>query len=1705
MHFLAQNLRFFAVPTTRMTETPAPQEQPLPPQQPAAFIWRLLKNLLRRFENILFGIVIVLIALYFVLQLPSVQNWLVRKTTTYLSNELGTRVELKRIDIEFFDNVVLEGLYVEDLNGDTLLIAQKFSAGLSGNFFSILWNRLEFNEVSLTHARVHLRKMADQRRGNLNELLYRIGKIFGSGGGSGGGARPFSIKIQNLNLLDVSFYDERYSFREGEIRSKKLSYQVAEGNIKINIIDLSNSRVDVRSVSLIGFQFGFEKGRSDPPPGFVPYIKPVALKTDTLKISPPLRIVVGQLVLQSSGFRFDNFRSSPEKQTPLEVMDYDHLKVQDIGAQAENLAIYIGEKPAVDTDGSPTTEDVFDIFGTMKHIAAREQCGFALAHAEARQLLLTDSVTALYGAKIESAGGSSLGDTLMFRYEDTREDDPWLDLLGDFNDQVTMDIRLATGSKICLGDVRHFQESVFKNEFFTTNKDLVADIAGTVSGKVNGKLKADHFDIRVGNSTRLRGDFDGRGLGDKDEPMVLNFDFEELLTDMNTIARVVPGFRPPKQFFKLDKVSFKGSYQLFDGFDHVLYGKFATSLGPGQLDMQLNLKDGPEKAIYRGDLKMRGFDMATWTGDRDFGSSTFQVNVADNSTGLTLPTINTRVSGKIDTFYYNQYPYSDIKLNGKFEKYVFDGKVESNDKNVDFVFDGNINFKDSIPVFNFSAKIHRLDLGVLKLVKQEWVLIGDIKKLELRGRNVDEIVGSADLRNFKILEDLETYYNLDYLRFNSYFRPDGTRFFGFDSDVATGQMTGEFSIARAPKNLLRLLGKYHPAFVEKLGLPANDSLPLTDHYDLSFQIRNSRNLAHLFAPGLDTLRNVRASANVDARRGTSYLLVEAPLIRFGSTELRDPSLRWNSDGDSAWLILRLPDNRAGKKSRFPSITLGGPLVGDIFHLKLEAKDETPNSIVESIYLNGDLSVADSLWQITFNASKIKLFSQEWFIEEDNYIRFGSNYLETKQLELSNGIKRIALESKNNGRGLRFGLTNFDLSEANRFLNPDQIRLRGKAYDFEVSIRDVFLMQGIEIGFLSDNMFVNDKPYGELLSNFELPDLSKPLTGKIFLFDKATKSKRLRIAGGYLFDNEEDTSEKPVEGMEGVVLRPGEFIAEVSADSFPFEVIETIVPEISKTAGLFGAKILAKGDIGHPTVEGSLLVNQGQFQIDYLKTLFHIKNQPITFSKNKISAEGDTIYDATHQHFALVYGGLEHEYFDKWRVNCRVESKDQNFLVMNTSASDSDLYYGRAEGSFVADFGGSFARTNISIEATTGAGTRLFIPLSSTADAKETQFINFDKNKPKTESRKDKSFVISELKGLNFEMDLSVTDQAEIQLIFDEQTGDIIKGRGDGNIRLGINREGEFTMYGGYQIVRGEYLFTLLNFVNKPFVVTKGGTINWYGDPYGARINLDATYEVNTSVYNFIKEELELLRTSRPRLLEEAAKATRVTVNMNLAGDLLKPNITFGLNFPNITSELKSMTDTKLRLLRQDQAELSRQVFGLVVIGSFLPPASGGFIQNSDYVATAFNTLTQMISNQFSNYLAGLASEWFGGAVSSLDFDIVYSEYQNDVLSDRGREVNVRLSSGFINDRVTVQVGSQFGIGGSGVTTSDGFLGEDVTVQIALTENRQWRMKVYQRTEPDISGQRGLRFGLGLSFQKDYDTFEDMWKSFGRAFSRRKKH
>ena len=68
--------------------------------------------------------------------------------------------------------------------------------------------------------------------------------------------------------------------------------------------------------------------------------------------------------------------------------------------------------------------------------------------------------------------------------------------------------------------------------------------------------------------------------------------------------------------------------------------------------------------------------------------------------------------------------------------------------------------------------------------------------------------------------------------------------------------------------------------------------------------------------------------------------------------------------------------------------------------------------------------------------------------------------------------------------------------------------------------------------------------------------------------------------------------------------------------------------------------------------------------------------------------------------------------------------------------------------------------------------------------------------------------------------------------------------------------------------------------------------------------------------------------------------------------------------------------------------------------------------------------------------------------------------------------------------------------------------EDIVIEIQPIKDKQWRFKVYQRSEPDLAG-GGFRnrFGVGLSFSRDFDSFGDLRSGISKWISsvRKEKH
>ena len=67
------------------------------------------------------------------------------------------------------------------------------------------------------------------------------------------------------------------------------------------------------------------------------------------------------------------------------------------------------------------------------------------------------------------------------------------------------------------------------------------------------------------------------------------------------------------------------------------------------------------------------------------------------------------------------------------------------------------------------------------------------------------------------------------------------------------------------------------------------------------------------------------------------------------------------------------------------------------------------------------------------------------------------------------------------------------------------------------------------------------------------------------------------------------------------------------------------------------------------------------------------------------------------------------------------------------------------------------------------------------------------------------------------MDIVATPDAQMQIIFDKKTGDVLNAQGYGNLNMSINTLGKFDLFGDYTITDGDYLFTLENVISKNLI------------------------------------------------------------------------------------------------------------------------------------------------------------------------------------------------------------------------------------------------------------------------------------------------
>ena len=1356
---------------------------------------------------------------------------------------------------------------------------------------------------------------------------------------------------------------------------------------------------------------------------FINQIKALSKPSDKQK--KPFSLAIGKIKLDKGIFSLNDQR----KDSLYDRFDYFHIQFDSLNGNFSNFTL---------------RQDTLDL--TINNLVGNDKSNWLNIQNFAANLSFAPTHLIFDDFQLET-GKSFITDSVALTFTSPSN-------LSYFIDSVKMDVRL-NNSTIDFQDA-----AAFVPNWADINSKVA--ITGSFSGYVN-RLRSEGIRLSMGGSSYLEGDFYLNGLPNVSETFI----------DLKVNSgRIIPSdIRPviKNNYDLVQGVGPVGVQAQFLGFvnDFVANGFFRTETGLIETDLNLKIPADFEMTEYRGALRLQNFNLGrVLKNEAVFQQIDMEGEI--NGSGITIPKADFFLDAKVARLGINDYDYQQITTSGALASGFFEGSLNINDPNLKVDLDGRIDLRNNKEIINSSLTIDTAALYALKLHPEPFNLQSNIR-LDLENFNLDSLEGSADILNTTVFRNNHSA-EIDSITFYS-IRNQKQRQVRLFSEVADIAIDGDFLFSAVYRDLSRLYKEYILNFqnnsVELDAYYSNAGQEALDEYSISAELnlKNINNLSALFIDDFKISQNTKIEGSF--RHGNTSILrlfSSVDTLALGQKLFtgNEFELTTSKIADSTQVLAMFYINSG--QQQWQNITpTQNALVEAIWngeHIDFQMTiDQEKLKNYASIYGMVDFLRDTTLMQL--EPSDITLFEKNWKFSEKNKIEFANQNILINDLQLYTDQESIAVEgilADTLDQVVSIDINAFDIANSRSVL---PILLEGKL-DGSVVIQNALGTPLIDNNLTIDAFKVDGFLVGDVMSASIWENEKKRLKTALSVI---REEQRVININGYFIPNDPINQLQMTADIKGARLNVLQPFARNNFSNINGEV--------------FG-KFDIRGTTDYPILKGAGEIQGGTVGVNYLQTEYEF-NGDIVFQENEIGMRQVQVFDQDGNQ-AYVNGGVFHDGFKNFILD--ISADMTAFQVLNTNSTDNELYYGTAYATGNVNLLGSVSNLNITANAISEKGTRISIPLGSTTSINQEEYISFvDMAHPDSQpSEALEELPEIDLSGLSLDFNLEFTPDAYIELIFDIKSGDIIRGRGNGNLDLQIDTNGDFNMFGDFNIQNGAYNFTLYNIINKEFDIREDSRISWYGDPYGAILNIDAEYSQLVSM-------APLMATLDEESLNSPAVRRKypATVTLNLQGEMLQPEITFDIDFEDYPDNILLQNGTAVSLnalvngfksrIESDEQELKRQVFSLIILRRLSP-------ENSFSVAGG-----QTIGNSVSEFVSNQLSYWITQVDENLEIDVDLNSLDEDALNT----FQLRLAYTFFDGRLRVSRDGGFFNPNTNQSDLASILG-DWTVEYLLTPDGKLRVKMFNRIDQNaFSGLNNSinETGFSLQYIKSFDQLKNV--------------
>lgn len=1633
--------------------------------------YRFLRRVAR--VGLVLGVVFTGIILF--VRSPWGQDLIVSKVVRSISEKTHTKVEIDRLFITFSGNILLEGLYLEDQRGDTLVYSRSVEANipLYSAFFK---NQVNIRSITWKGLRARISRKEDDKKYNFSFLTDALVPQDTASQGS----QPLDISLGEITLEDFDIdYSDQYlgiwsKLDLGSLRIDTKEFNLPEMQFRIADFQLTDSEVDYRQTKPFAIN-------EDTLPAVLPYVvldnfrlhnvkasynsEPDSLMA-TIKIGdlllglpkadlPENAIDISELSLENSEFYVQtgsiNHATLDSTKTGKPISftwpNYD-VSLKNIDFKNNNFHYVSGNNPILKKGFNPNDIDIRD-FALQVDVASyqpemAEVQVTAMSFREHGGLQMEDlsfnltmgSSKALVSDFEIKTKNSALNGMVDLNYPSVQEliDDP---------SSGNVELRIPDFD-LDLRDLLYFEPQLADTDYMV--KAMAKKFTGSMDARGTlARVELQKADIGWGTNTTLSAQGVVRNIT---RPDSLVFDLSSIhaLSSRTDLLQFLPGDElgiTVPATIRID-ASVKGTPEVFTGEADIIIPE-----GWARIAAEY---DGNKKT-YSGKMSIDTLQLGTLLDNGQLGplSATLEFSGGGNS----LNDLDLQLKSTISKLVYREYPFTNLYTEADIHNGQGDILLKYKDANLD------MDARASVQLDSVDSKIGlNLDLIGANLyalgITGEKIRTGFNLSADIHGKP-DDFEAKAFLTEGVAVYDGNQYQlgSVDLIADIDVNHTD----LGVKSDFLTATLKSNSSPEALNMALKEQFRNYFHKEVRQVSTA--DSVKL--HMDAV--LRPTVALTEVFFRDIQNLDSITIKGDYNEASGKIDMELHIPAANYAGISIDSLDLSINGTGDDLNFSAGL-SNLVLDPIRIRKTTFKGTLKDKELRMDFAALNdgEALMHIAADMILNNDtISLHLDPKELIFNHRK-------WDVPEDNLLNIAENYLGFRDMILSRADQKLEVNNTVPGmKSTRIGIifTDFRLQTFFSLLNPDESLADGKV-NGEFMIENPYGATGLLADFTIDSLKVLQKPLGTLSLNATAKNIG------VYDFNLALKDAGidLDLTGDY------------AAAETGAALN-----LQLGINKLEMERVEAFTEgAIRDSKGIISGKVSVSGTTVEPQYKGKLEFDQVDFKVTTLNSRFRVTEEYLNIDTEGVYFDKFEIRDANGQSFRID-GSVETKELLNPTLDLNLVANE--FQLLNSTEEDNELFYGIASIDINADVGGTLDAPDVEGTLKIRKVTDLtYIVPESMLEVQERDgvilFVNRkDPDDILTANQVEESPAM--FRDTRIRATIEIADDSEFHIILDERSGDNLQISGNAELNLDVQPNNGVSLSGRYELNSGYYETSLYNLVKRRFEINPGSSITWRGDPTDARLDVTATYALETSVSPLMTTVTSGQDAS---ITGKYRQVLPFMVYLNVDGELLKPELSFKLDMPeDVQGTFGGTVYSRVQQLNSQEAELNKQVFSLLALNRFFPD-SGSDGSTGGTAALARDNVNKVLSGELNAF----SDRIFGKTGFELDFDLnSFTDYQGDSPQDR-TQLNINASKKLLDDRLIVTAGSAVDVEGSAQATQEPtpIIG-NVSLEYLLTENGQYRLKGFRRNEFQnvIDGQL-IVTGVALIFNREFNKLSELF-------------